>query len=72
MATRKRDLAGHCNFDRRHAYFGRCRREIGSADMSKLGRAAKVISTKDKTVIVGGKGKKICDRGPRDAIEESA
>lgn len=28
------------------------------ADVSMLGRAAKVISTKDKTTIVGGKGKK--------------
>lgn len=32
--------------------------KLESADVSKLGRAAKVIATKDKTVIVGGKGKK--------------
>lgn len=37
--------------------------KLESADISKLGRAAKVIATKDTTVIVGGKGKKV-------AIEE--
>jgi chaperonin GroEL len=33
--------------------------KLESADMSVLGRASKVIATKDKTVIVGGKGKKV-------------
>lgn len=32
--------------------------KLESAEPSMLGRAAKVIATKDKTVIVGGKGKK--------------
>ena len=32
--------------------------KIESADLNVLGRARKVIATKDKTVIVGGKGKK--------------
>ena len=32
--------------------------KLESADVSKLGRAGKVIATKDSTTIVGGKGKK--------------
>jgi len=32
--------------------------KLEGVDVSKLGRASKVIATKDKTVIVGGKGKK--------------
>jgi len=32
--------------------------KLESVDLSHLGRASKVIATKDKTVIVGGKGKK--------------
>lgn len=32
--------------------------KLDKADLSMLGRAARVVSTKDKTVIVGGKGKK--------------
>lgn len=33
-------------------------KELKSIDISDLGRASKIISTKDNTVIVGGKGKK--------------
>ncbi len=32
--------------------------KLDTADISMLGRASKVISTKDKTIIVGGKGQK--------------
>lgn len=32
--------------------------KLDKAELSMLGRAARVVSTKDKTVIVGGKGKK--------------
>lgn len=32
--------------------------KLDTADVAMLGRAAKVIATKDKTIIVGGKGKK--------------
>ena len=46
--------------------------KLENAEMSMLGRAAKVIATKDKTTIVGGKGKKADIEGRVAALRKQA